>query len=636
MKQNRRGFIAQLGVAAGATGLTPFVTRAYDGSGAGSARILEPDRLVAGTKTRVVVEVAVGAGGIPVGGGIWVGVHHAALWNTRTGHISKFQVDNPDAPNYIGVEGPDGVKLENHWYGWAPNESMHRAPGGPPAMDWSGSTPLIYHQCIQTKISGRALREGEKVRVIFGANRHKARVPSTADPNHEFFVATDSDADGVFEGIGEYPARDIEPAAADHLIATAPMVQVRGEPFELLVRAEDAFYNTAVDFEKEVEVRDEDGSVLRRGVRLRRGMARIRIELRDEGPHRLRLRGGGLEGRGEPIRVFNDPPANRIWFGDIHGHTRVSDGCGTMEEYYRFGRDEANLDVCALSDHWHYDWPGTQQIVRDFYEPGRYVTLLAEEAGTHFDHINFYHRTVEAPHSEYYTPKYGGCLKLAWEQYNRGGPVMAAGPHHFAYDRGEKTYPWGEWDPRSCRFAEVYSCHGTAEYAGNPRSLPNLDPDKTLQAGLAQGIRTGVIACSDTHVSRPGRCEWMVTKNGMTAFVAPRLDRESIWDALWNRSVYATTFDRIYLDFSVNGTPMGQETESGGRCRLAGEVAGRDGGMDVVFLRDNEEIRRERSENGVVEFEFDDDPGPGEHFYYVRVEQDNGERAWSTPVWVKA
>ncbi len=45
----------------------PLVALGQDGEG--TARIVSPGRLVAGTRERVVVEVTVGASGIPMGGG---------------------------------------------------------------------------------------------------------------------------------------------------------------------------------------------------------------------------------------------------------------------------------------------------------------------------------------------------------------------------------------------------------------------------------------------------------------------------------------------------------------------------------------------------------------------------------------
>ena len=42
---------------------------------------------------------------------------------------------------------------------------------------------------------------------------------------------------------------------------------------------------------------------------------------------------------------------DRIWWGDIHGHTEMSDGLFSIDDYYLFGRDGALLDFCATADH---------------------------------------------------------------------------------------------------------------------------------------------------------------------------------------------------------------------------------------------------------------------------------------------
>lgn len=207
-------------------------------------------------------------------------------------------------------------------------------------------------------------------------------------------------------------------------------------------------------------------------------------------------------------------------------------------------------------------------------------------------------------------------------------------PHHFAFDRGEKEYPWGVWDPKFYRFVEVFSNHGTSECQGNDKPLHTTDPDKTMQAGLEQGHRFGVIGSSDTHVSRPGRSNWMKYRGGMVAFLAKELTREAIWDALWNYRVYAMAFDRIYVDFRINDQIMGSEVACDGKCHVACEVVGRDEEIDVVLLRNNKVYRRETGSSGLVAMEFDDEPPTGTTHYYLRVTQKNGERAWSTPIWV--
>lgn len=610
----------------------PDSTYAFGETVAGYARIIEPNIAIAGKKTRVVVEITVGKGGIPVGGAIYIGVHHASVWNADYGLFSILQTDDPNGSGYISVKGNTPDNFKSKWYNWAPNESIQRAPGGPPANDWCGTTALIYHQCVQSRVLHTPIQEGEKILVTIGDNGYGVRAPIVAVNHHEFFVAIDDNAKGVFKPINQHPIIDIIAAEPHHLTASAQMVQEVNIPFELQIRAEDKYYNTCKSFRSNVTVRDENGSVLLDKVVLKDGIARVKIVIPAAGPHRLRLNGTGMQGRGEPIIVFAKAPEMRIYFGDIHGHSKVSDGCGEADEYYQFGREEANLDVCALADHWHNDWPLMQSLVRKYYQPGRYVTILAEEGGTETDHVNVYHRTDTGNHSSTF-PK----SVLQWNQIVRrdyGANEVICGPHHFAYKRGDVEYPWDAWDPNYDRFVEVYSNHGTSEYYGNPRPLSSTDPQKTMQAGLSQGKRFGVIASSDTHVSRPGRSNWLNYKGGLCAFLAPQLTREAIWDALWNYRTYAAGFDRIYIDFKINNMIMGSEIATLGPCTINYEIVGRDDEIEAILIRNNKDYRRDTSSNGIIKVDFKEDTPVGNNFYYLRIIQRNDEQAWSTPIWI--
>ena len=57
--------------------------------------------------------------------------------------------------------------------------------------------------------------------------------------------------------------------------------------------------------------------------------------------------------------------------------------------------------------------------------------------------------------------------------------------------------------------------------------------------------------------------------------------------------------------------------------------------MEVFLIRNNQELRVDTTMNGVVEVEMEDTPPKDDNFYYLRVVQDNGERAWSTPIWIR-
>ena len=156
-----------------------------------------------------------------------------------------------------------------------------------------------------------------------------------------------------------------------------------------------------------------------------------------------------------------------------------------------------------------------------------------------------------------------------------------------------------------------------------------------MQAGLADGLRFGVIATSDNHDSHPGRSTQQgAYPGGLVAFRAKELTREDIWDALHNYQVYATSMDRIYMDFSINGAWMGSELTSSDPVHIHYEIIGQTQNFKVSLIRNNEAIRTDNISNGAMVIDFDDLPTIEKNFYYLRVEQDNGERAWSTPIWI--
>ena len=60
----------------------------------------------------------------------------------------------------------------------------------------------------------------------------------------------------------------------------------------------------------------------------------------------------GLEAEVNPIVIRR--ARRRLVWGDLHGHSGVSDGTGTPEDYYAYARDVARLDVAVLTDHDHW------------------------------------------------------------------------------------------------------------------------------------------------------------------------------------------------------------------------------------------------------------------------------------------
>jgi len=100
----------------------------FAGDGEGTAKILSPEKLVAGSLERVVVEVKVGTNGIPKGGGVALCLHHAAEWR-------GLQIGSANKKGFMTVNCDTPKNLKISWHSWAPKgtfayqSSFKKRPG---------------------------------------------------------------------------------------------------------------------------------------------------------------------------------------------------------------------------------------------------------------------------------------------------------------------------------------------------------------------------------------------------------------------------------------------------------------------------------------------------------------------------
>ena len=317
---------------------TAYSSITMPADGHGTATITPSDRLIAGSRETIIITFTVGAGGIPVGGGVMLGLHH----------VSKFrdlQIAHADKTGYMVVESKTADNIAIEWHPRVPRVVI------PDPKD------RYFYRSLIARITKSALMPGEQVRFILGANDKGVTVQTTTEQTAEFHIMTDGDADGVYMGIEHQPIVAIVANVAHHLVATVPATITKNEPFEMRLRAEDEFFNPVTNYNGKVTVYGHKGQLLAHDIPLSQGTARVEVSVTDSGPQRFRLDDGKLTGRSNPARSFDKPPEYSIFWGDLHGHSGLSDGLGdTADDYYLFARDIAYLDVCALTDHGVAHW----------------------------------------------------------------------------------------------------------------------------------------------------------------------------------------------------------------------------------------------------------------------------------------
>lgn len=302
-----------------------------------------------------------------------------------------------------------------------------------------------------------------------------------------------------------------------------------------------------------------------------------------------------------PIIVFKDQPEYRVYWGDIHGHSAMSEGSGLPEESYTYARDVALLDFAALTDHDFifeiadpYNINHYYKVAERYNLPGSFVTLLAYEwtptslkYGSRW-HLNVYFKNnsdlIFLSMLDYTDPDALWAKLREWKQDNPLNDVITF-PHHTA---SHNYYDWSYYDPEFMPLVEVYSCHGSSEMSledGNPRPIELTvfgemeEPGYHIKDALQMGYRLGMMCSSDTHDGRLGHSllhtdynmpsmyplspldyfrSTLKMEGSLTAMMIEDLSRESIFMGLKNRTCYGTTHvNRMFLNFSINGYPVG-------------------------------------------------------------------------------
>ncbi len=136
--------------------------------------------------------------------------------------------------------------------------------------------------------------------------------------------------------------------------------------------------------------------------------------------------------------------------------------------------------------------------------------------------------------------------------------------------------------------SELYDPHHVLAYEFNRMRNPERRSNTSVQGPYyAQdywlaGRRMGVIGSSDEHSGQGGR-----RHGGITGVFCDELTREGVFDAIRARDCYATTGERILLDFSVDGVGMGREAsrKKGSKLPIRLGVWGTEGLIRIDVLR---------------------------------------------------
>lgn len=369
-----------------------------------------------------------------------------------------------------------------------------------------------------------------------------------------------------------------------------------------------------------------------------------------------------------PIKCFADSEKSLYW-GLLHGESERVDSTESIEACLRHFRDERALQFFATSPFENAEetsnevWKSLSLHVAELNEEMRFATFLG---------FQWFGQTPEEGLRQIiYTKDSRPLLRKKDSKsnnlkkiYKSHSPKEFISIPCFTMAKGFET-TFEDFTPEYERVVEIYNAWGSSECLkeeGNPRpiavqgkkGIPSSEKG-SIRKALSRNIRFGFVAGGlDDRGIYDGLFEsdQVQYSPGLTAIFSIEQTREALLQALHNRACYATTGERIVIGFSIAGAPMGAELTTKAKPGLvlnrhiSGYVAGTAPLKEIAIIRNGEIFKVFNTSETFLEFEYDDMKDLGEialaspderpHFayYYLRVMQEDGHIAWSSPIWI--
>jgi len=453
---------------------------------------------------------------------------------------------------------------------------------------------------------------------------------------------------------------------ATRLQVFVPSYIQAGENFNLFSRPEDRFANTASD-QTEI-IAYLDGKKIDAQCDLKTNSAcRIlqNISINKPGVYRFEVcdKLHSLKTFSNPIKCFQKKPDYKLFWGVIHGHTEISDGAGSLNNYFSYMRDECGLDFGATADHDHLwetsdeMWRLTQETIKKYNRPGDFTAFLGYEWAKWRQNgdgdRNVLYLYDDEPMFRSDDGRYPNPKTFFEALKNKKAIVI---PHHTAENGNFCDYK--DHDIEKERLIEIYSSWGSSE-RGKANPYPVREPNSVgyVQRALELGWQVGFTAGGDDHKGHPGDQTTSPGsptpyKAGLFAVYAKENTRQAIWDAMWNRRCYGTTGTRIIVEFQINGNVMGsvidaaKNHEINQHRKILIQVHGTNKIKSIELVRNNHDIVSWENQKQDVTLEYNDTQPLKEislsqtefcqrqfTFYYLRISLIDGELAWASPIW---
>ncbi len=329
------------------------------------------------------------------------------------------------------------------------------------------------------------------------------------------------------------------------------------------------------------------------------------------------------------------------YYGQLHAHTNISDGTGSLDEAYTWAKNNAKADYVAITDHSNWfdndtqadinngsastKWTQAHVTADKYNKDGEFTAIYGYEmtwSGSTggWGHINTYNTQGFETRSkkDVDLKKYYEILKTqpqSISQLNHPGKTFGDFADFGFYSKEADNV---------VNLIEVGNGEGPVRGSGY---FPSYE---YYTRALDKGWHLAPTNNQDNHKGK-----WVNANTARTVIVAEDLTRDSLYEAMRQKRVYATENENMKMNYSVNGKPMGSFLDNPTSLNFNITASDPDAGDIIkkvsIIANGGTVVASKEFDSNSISWELTLEPQYS--YYYVKVEQKNKDISVTAPVW---
>jgi len=341
----------------------------------------------------------------------------------------------------------------------------------------------------------------------------------------------------------------------------------------------------------------------------------------------LTLLSAGISAQHPSIGGYN------VYYGHLHNHSNVSGAVGTPATAYNYAKNTAHLDFLGLADHSSQissaEWTDVKNQANSFNEDGIFATFYGFEwsSGGNYGHVAVVN-TDDYCSTTSPTNTFAGLVN--WLASRPDGIAFCNHPgreddlkrefSHFTTTPSDQVVGMELWN-KSTGFSTYYYNDGYTTGDNNKNYYEEAN---------SKGWKIGASGSGDDHSGT-----WGTAQPYRLAILADTLTRASLLAAMQARRFFSTLDKNLSLSFKINGMEMGS-TLIGSNYTAKIQAADTDGeifNQVILYDQNHNSVNTWTLNTNIVDVSIDLNTVDGD-FYYVKVRQNDGNEAISSPIWI--